>query len=138
MLRLNKIIILFLIATIPVVVISQTKEELKKQKIAIEKEINYAVELLKRTQANKNKSIDYLNVLQKQIQNKEQLLETLVFEIKFLNKQIKKTENKVLNAEEAILIETQNLNQLREEYAKMIYATFVKKGNRNDLMFCLL
>ena len=36
---------------------SQTKEDLKKQKLAIEKEINYAADLLNKTKANKDKSL---------------------------------------------------------------------------------
>ena len=38
---------------------SQTKEELKKQKLAIEKEINYTNELLNKTKENKNKKSKY-------------------------------------------------------------------------------
>jgi hypothetical protein len=50
-------------------VFSQTKEELKKQKLSIEKEINYTADLLNKTKANKDKSLSYLKVLYKQIQN---------------------------------------------------------------------
>ncbi len=137
MLSTNKRILLSLMVLMPLVVFSQSKEELKKQKTAIEKEIDYTTGLLNKTKLNKNKSLSYLNTLEKQIQNKEQLLKTLNFEIKLINRQIKKTENKILEIEESILIETKGLEDLKAEYGKMIYAAFITKGNRNDLMFII-
>ena len=122
---------------IPVITFSQTKEELKKQKLAIEKEINYTTDLLNKTKDNKNKSLSYLNALEKQIQNKDQLLKTLTVEIKLISRQIKKTENKIIDTEQTILIEDKILESLKDEYSKMIYAAFIKKGNRNDLMFII-
>jgi len=118
-------------------VFSQTKEELKKQKSSIEKEINYTTELLNKTKANKDKSLSYLKVLDKQIQNQERLLQTLNIEISLLNKQAQKTEQSIIKTEQAIKTEQENLELLKSEYAKMIYACFKKKGNRNDLMFII-
>jgi len=118
-------------------VFSQTKEELKKQKSSIEKEINYTTELLNKTKANKDKSLSYLKVLDKQIQNQERLLQTLNIEISLLNKQAQKTEQSIIKTEQSIKTEQENLELLKSEYAKMIYACFKKKGNRNDLMFII-
>ena len=137
MLSINKLILFCLMGIIPLVAFSQSKDELKKQKSAIEKEIDYTTSLLNKTKQNKNKSLSYLNTLEKQIQNKEQLLTTLNFEIKLITRQIKKTEKKILEIEESILIESKGLEDLKEEYSKMIYAAFIKKGNRNDLMFII-
>ena len=39
---------------------SQAKEELTKQKLAIEKEINYTAELLNKTKTHKDKSLNYI------------------------------------------------------------------------------
>ncbi len=63
---------------------SQTKEELKKQKSSIEKEISYTTDLLNKTKANKTKSLSYLRMLDNQINNKERLLQTLNIEISLL------------------------------------------------------
>ena len=137
MLSINKLALFCLMVIMPLVVFSQSKEELKKQKIAIEKEIDYTTGLLNKTKQNKNKSLNYLSVLEKQIQNKEQLLKTLNFEIKLINRQINKTENNILEIEESILTENKSLEALKAEYSKMIYAAFIKKGKRNDLMFVI-
>jgi len=137
MLRLNKLSLVILLASIPFFAFSQTKEELKKQKVAIEKEINYTTDLLNKTKANKDKSLNYLIVLDKQIQNKEQLLQTLTIEISLISKQIKKTEKQILYTESTIISEQEKLQSLKAEYAKMIYAAFKKKGNRHNLMFII-
>jgi septal ring factor EnvC (AmiA/AmiB activator) len=137
MLRRNKYILVFFTLLLSFSVFSQTKEELKKQKSSIEKEINYTTELLNKTKANKDKSLSYLKVLDKQIQNQERLLQTLNIEISLLNKQAQKTEQSIIKTEQSIKTEQENLELLKSEYAKMIYACFKKKGNRNDLMFII-
>ena len=88
MLSKSKYITFILVLGISFSVFAQTKEDLKKQKSAIEKEISFTTELLNKTKANKSKSLNYLKVLNKQINNKERLLQTLNIEIRLTNKQI--------------------------------------------------
>ena len=135
MLRLNKYIFLYLGIFLTFSVFSQTKDELKKQKSTIEKEISYTTNLLNKTKANKRKSLSYLRVLDKQISNKESLLKTLNIEISLLSKQIIKTERSIIETQQSILDDQQELVLLKSEYAKIIYACFKAKGNRNDLIF---
>ena len=137
MLKLNKYILLFIGFLLSFSAFSQTKEELKKQKLSIEKEISFTTDLLNKTKVNKTKSLSYLKVLDRQINNKERLLQTLNIEISLLNKQIKKTEQSIIRTEQSILDEQENLELLKSEYAKMIFACFKKKGNRNDLIFII-
>jgi len=137
MLRSNKYILFFFTFLLSFSAFSQTKEELKKKKIAIEKEINYTADLLNKTKSNKDKSLSYLKVLDKQIQNQEHLLRTLNIEISLLSKQVQKTEQAIIKTEQFIKTEQENLELLKREYAKMIYACFKKKGNRNDLIFII-
>ena len=135
MLSQNKYIFLFLGVFMSLSVVSQTKSELKKQKSSIEKEISYTTDLLNKTKANKSKSLSYLRVLDKQISNKESLLKTLNIEISLLSKQIIKTERSIIETQQSILDDQQELVLLKSEYAKIIYACFKAKGNRNDLIF---
>ena len=74
---------------------AQTKEELKNQKIQIEKEIDYTKALLNKTSLNKKKSLNYLKVVKSQIKSQEQLSITLNIEIKLLQRQIKKTKTAI-------------------------------------------
>ena len=137
MLKLNNFLFFFLGCFLSISTFSQTKDELKKQKADIEKEISYTTDLLSKTKKNKTKSLNYLKVLDSQIKSKEQLLITLHIEITLINKQIKKTERSIIHIEETILKKVDNLQKLKDEYAKMIYSAFKQKGNRNDLMFII-
>ena len=135
MLRSSKYASFFFLCLLSFSIFSQTKKELKKQKSSIEKEINYTTELLNKTKANKTKSLSYLKALDKQINNKEHLLQNLNIEISLLNRQILKTEQLIIKTEESIISEQENLELLKKEYEKMILACFKKKGNRNNLIF---
>ncbi len=137
MLRQNRYIFLFFGILLTLSVFSQTKNELKKQKSTIEKEINYTTNLLNKTKENKRKSLSYLRVLDKQINNKESLLKTLNIQISLLIKQIRKTERSIIETQQSILNEQKELVLLKSEYAKMIYACFKEKGNRNNLIFII-
>jgi septal ring factor EnvC (AmiA/AmiB activator) len=135
--RLNRRVLILLFLFVSVVLTAQTKEDLKRQKLEIEKEISYTAELLNKTKSNKTKSLNYLKVLESQIISKEQLFFTLNIEINLLNKQIKKTQFSIIETEEEIITEEQNLKILKDEYAKMIYAAFKQKEKRNDMIFII-
>ena len=137
MLRRSKHTFIFFTFLLSFSAFSQIKEDLEKRKLDIEEEINYTSNLLDKTKANKDKSLSYLKVLAKQIQNQERLLQTLNIEISLLSKQIQKTAQFIIKTEHSIKTEQKNLELLKSEYAKMIYACFKKKGNRNDLMFII-
>ena len=135
--KLNKGLLFIVLIVSPFLILGQTKEALKKQKIEIEKEILYTKELLNKTKLNKTKSLNYLKVLDRKIKSQEQLLITLNVEISLLKKEINKTEYRIKKNKELILKEKDRLQDLKNEYAKMIYAIFKKKGNKNDIMFIL-
>ncbi|MEC7863796.1 MAG: peptidase M23, partial [Bacteroidota bacterium] len=96
MMRLNKWLVFLPAVFLAIVLSAQTKEDLKKQKLEIEKEINYTTELLNKTEANKTKSLNYLRALESKIKSKEQLLITLNIETSLLGKQIKRTELSII------------------------------------------
>ena len=114
---------------------AQTKGELKKQKLKLEKEIIYTRQLLSKTKSNKTKSLNYLKTLGAQIINKKQLLQTLNIEISLLNKKAKKTEIYISEVESSIINDSIQIRKLKKEYAKMIYAANKKKGNKNNMIF---
>ena len=101
MLRWNKYILIIFSFLLSFSAFSQTKEELKRQKLNIEKEINYTTKLLNKTKANKDKSFSYLKVLDKQIQNQERFLQTLNIEISLLSKTVQRTERSIIKTEQA-------------------------------------
>lgn len=116
---------------------SQTKDELKKQKKIIEEDIKKTTELLNKTKKNKQTSLSYLKALEKKIKSQGRLLQNLNIEIKLINSEISTIELQILENQSAVSSEEKRLSYLKHEYSKMIYSIFIKKGNRNDLMFII-
>ena len=110
-------------------VLSQDKEALKQQKINIEKEISSTQKLLDQNTSNKEKSIAYIRVLDKQIKNKERLLETLKLESAFLSGRIKKIEQNISALSLEIKKQENALKQLIEDYERMIISSYKKRIN---------
>ena len=131
----NKSILIFVVCFVSITLAAQTKGELKKQKLKLEKEIVYTRQLLSKTKSNKTKSLNYLKTLGAQIINKKQLLQTLNIEISLLNKKAKKTEIYISEVESSIINDSIQIRKLKKEYAKMIYAANKKKGDKNSMIF---
>ncbi|MAO33530.1 MAG: hypothetical protein CMD03_02090 [Flavobacteriales bacterium] len=131
----NKSILIFVVCFVSITLAAQTKGELKKQKLKLEKEIIYTRQLLSKTKSNKTKSLNYLKTLGAQIINKKQLLQTLNIEISLLNKKAKKTEIYISEVESSIINDSIQIRKLKKEYAKMIYAANKKKGDKNNMIF---
>ena len=130
-------LITIVILTYPFYVSAQSKLDIKKKKDNIEKEIAYTKDLLKQNKKNKTQSLSYLNALERQIKNKQDLNKTLLTEINIIGRQIKNVEKNILQIKKTILVEDTILNKLKAEYSKIIYAEYAQKTNRNQLMFIL-
>ena len=105
-----------------------TKTRLEQDKQKIEEEIQYNSKLLEETQKSKKTTLNQLVILKNQISSREQLIETLHLEISAANEQIG------LNDE--ILSDLKNdLTQLKDEYALMIYYAYKNRSSFDKLMF---
>lgn len=105
-----------------------TKTKLEQDKQKIEEEIQYNSKLLEETQKSKKTTLNQLIILKNQISSREQLIETLNQEIRAANDQIE------LNNE--ILVDLNNdLIQLKDEYALMIYYAYKNRNSFDRLMF---
>jgi septal ring factor EnvC (AmiA/AmiB activator) len=104
------------------------KESLQQKKTAIEKEIEYTSKLLEETQKNKQSSMNELAVINRKINRREALIQTISDELAVLDRQILQNQQSLekLDAE---------LKQLKDEYARMIYLTFLNRGAYDRLMF---
>ncbi|MEC8853429.1 MAG: hypothetical protein VYD33_03190, partial [Bacteroidota bacterium] len=135
MLKFSKQIILIAIILFAIPVFSQNKKALQGKREQIEKDIKYTNKLLEKTKKNKEKSLAYLSVLSKQLKNREELLQMLNIEIRFIEKQIGKTTIKI--AENQIIIEEKKkeLIKLEQEYTKMIYYAYKNKHSLDNWGF---
>lgn len=103
---------------------TQLENEIK----AIEKEINYANELLTSTRSNKKNTLAELQILSNKIQQRVRLINTIKLGISELNREITSNEAEIKHLEA-------ELKTLKEEYALLIYFAYKNKDAANRLMF---
>ena len=104
------------------------KERLKQEKAKLQQEINYTNELLKQAKKSTQTSLNNLVILNKQIEKRKQLITTIEAEIQA-------TENQILQRKGDIVVLSNNLESLRNEYAKMVYAAYKNRSFYSQLMF---
>ncbi len=135
MMRSSKIFIVIII--VPIFCFSQNKDQLKKQKKAIENEISYTTSLLEKTKENKQASLQYISYLNKKISSQERLIQISNIELSLIKKQINKLENQILFTEQQIEKKGKEILALKNEYGKMLYSLQKNKNDRNSLMFIM-
>jgi len=135
MLRLSRHIIYIAIILFSIPAFSQSKKALQEKKEKIEKDIQYTNKLLERTKKNKEKSLSYLNALNKQVENREELLQMLNIEIGLIENQIEKTQIKIAENQIKIQEKKQELEKLENQYAKMIYYAYKNKHSFDSWVF---
>lgn len=127
---LFKYFTLLLIVTLSFSSFSQSKKNLQKQKQKKQKEIAYTNKLLKQTRKNKKKSFNALLLINKQINNRQQLISTI-------QQEINKIENKIDENNLIITSMSNDLKMLQNEYAKLIYYAWKNQNSYSRIMFIL-
>jgi len=129
---MNKYIVLLVVFFIFVQTISfgQSRKQLEDKRKQTQREINITNDLLKKTQKDKSLTLNQLNILNKQISARQELINSIVSEIKILNSRI--NENR-----EIILMLHSDLEQIKNEYVKMIRFAQHNRSNYDKLMFIL-
>jgi septal ring factor EnvC (AmiA/AmiB activator) len=118
----------FILCYITVCAQQDTKSTLQKQKLQIEKDIEYTNTLLKETRKSKNNSLYELAILDNKIKKGEELINTINGEIKNLDEQITENNNEVLRLNNELAI-------LKSDYASMIYSVFKNRKTYDKMMF---
>ena len=107
----------FYVLLLSVGVDAQTKksrEQLEKDKVAIQARLKEFDAILKQTSATKKTSIGELNAITSQFQSQNRLVNTLDREVGLLSEEIFEIENKIAGLEKQLI-------GLKAEYARMIY-----------------
>jgi len=122
-------LILILAMTLPMLSHAQSKRaQLEKEKSKIKKDIDYKNKLLNETAKSKNTSLSQLVVLRKKIKSREELINAIRREIDFLDDEIGASEDRIVSLKE-------ELQELKDEYAKMIYYAYLNRNSYDRLMF---
>ncbi len=121
---------LLLFILLPWLSISQSIDELQKQKESSAKEIEITTRLLSAAQVSERSSLNMLNLLTNQIRQRSNMIAALNSEISLYNEFI---ENNTL----AINMLSSDLTKLKEEYASMIRHAYKNRASSDLLLFLL-
>ena len=122
--------ILIVLLMITVTATGQNKEELQKQKVLLQDQIDLANTLLKQVKSNKESNINQLQTLNQKINAREQLIKTMNGQIKRLNLAIGSKEKEIIELEV-------RLDSLKTDYAKLIDLAQRNLQPADQLMFIL-
>jgi septal ring factor EnvC (AmiA/AmiB activator) len=132
MIKLNKhiknILTLILFILVCSVTNAQTKKQLEQKKRKLQEEISYTNKLLKKAEKNRQASLNELIKLNKKISTRQELVNTINQEIKILNLQIVQKQTLIKSLEN-------DLNNLKSEYANMIYAAYKHHNDYDKLAY---
>ena len=106
--------LLFYIALICSIALNaQTKEELQRQKVLLQDQIDLANTLLKKTQNNRDASITELQTLNQKIESREKLIVNMSRQIRGIDREVAAKEREIKTLEIRI-------DSLKSDYAKLI------------------
>lgn len=128
---LNRFVITIVIFLfLPVFLFAQSKEELRKRVSQKEKEIQTASRILEETKETRSSSLNELYVIQKRIDLRNDLIESLNNQITDLDQNIETTSQNIDDAQK-------ELERLKENYEKIIYYAYKNSKGIDHLMFIL-
>ena len=110
------------------VTFAQNKIELEKKRKEKEKEIDYTKKLIEEVTNRQKESVQSMQILKKQIENRQSLMSTISSEISYLNEDI-------LQNMDIIEALQNDLDNLKEEYARIVRFAYKNRNTYNKLGF---
>lgn len=107
---------------------SQTKKELEEQKRKTLEEIENATDLLKETQETRKENIGQIQIINRRINLRGQIIESIEKETKLLDEEINEKSRLVAQME-------QDLKTLKNEYAKLILFSYKNRDKYERIIF---
>ncbi len=106
----------------------QTRDELKEKRQEKQEEIAFTKKLLDKTSKKQQQTVEYLKVLNRQIENRSSLIQTIEKQVSALDSTIQTNESVIQSLEE-------DLASLKEEYAKMVQFAYKTRNKYQRLSF---
>ena len=104
------------------------KHDLENKKKKLRAEIRNINDLLHNTKTSKRLSMNQVAIINKKISVREELIATINYEIKLINKEIAENQAAINNLKAT-------LEQLKKDYAAMIYFDYRNRDEHSKLMF---
>ena len=120
---------LFLLGFVAITMLAQNdRNKLQSRKSKLEKEIIEMNQELELTKKNKSANLNQLVLINKKINKREELISAIEQEVGSIDSQVNELGDTINHI-------TQNLNGLKDEYARIIYSTYRNRGAYDRLMF---
>lgn len=107
-----------------------TVEQLKKERLQIQKKLEQTTKKIKETQKNEKITLKKINVIQQGVQERKALINNYNSEIGLLDNKINKLSNEKSNLEK-------ELNKLKKDYVRLIQKAQANQNVHSKLMFVL-
>ncbi len=107
---------------------TQKKKDLENKKQELQKEIEYQNKLLNEVKKNKNRSMIQLAILNNKIAKQQELISAIGKELNMIEGTISETQDNIHQKEAELKI-------LKEDYAKIIFASYKNRDSYSRLMF---
>ncbi|MEI6059344.1 MAG: peptidoglycan DD-metalloendopeptidase family protein [Bacteroidota bacterium] len=120
---------IFLLGFVAITMLAQNdRNKLQSRKSKLEKEIIEMNQELEQTKKNKSANLNQLVLINKKINKREELISAIEQEVGSIDSQVNELGDTISHI-------TQNLNGLKDEYARIIYSTYRNRGAYDRLMF---
>ncbi len=93
------------------------------------------LKLLQKAKKEKNQSVTTLNTLNKQIQSRQEIIQTLDLEVKMASVQIGNLKQQIQETQQSIVTQQELLDTLKSEYALMIRHAYFNRNAYDRLAF---
>ncbi len=121
------LVLIFLVCSISAFA-QQSRKELEDKRKKLLREIEMTSSILRKTTENKEATLTRYVTLQKQISKRQQLIETLRAEVQYLLENMQRTTD-------VIIALTDDIDRLKNEYAKMARHAYRQRLSRSDWLF---
>lgn len=122
--------ILLLLLLLPAVMLAQSKKELEEKRKKIIRDITTTERMIKKTAQTREATYDKYLALQSQIESREKLIRNIQDEVAAADETLLRNENVIVSL-------TQDIEQMQQEYGKMVRNAYRRKSISNPLLYIL-
>jgi murein DD-endopeptidase MepM/ murein hydrolase activator NlpD len=127
MIKYRLILFLFLF---PIILFSQNRDELEKERLRIISKIEFTSDILKKTESDKFYTLDYLKSLQNQISNRKMIIDNLKNQIDQINNEIIEYQNEY----DSLIFDK---SKLINSYNNSLRLSYIQSSTKNKFLFLI-
>ena len=126
--HLRQLAALLLLLLVPMLSMGQSRKELEKKREALDKQIKTTTALIDQARKEQRVTQQQLQLLESQIQAREQLIRTM-------NGELRQVDQRIQEDEEMVTSLRKDLVELKEEYARMVQFAYRNRSSYDRLSY---